>query len=44
MSKASFFTVFGLGHAEVMLRGELILPRVVEFLNSFEKQDTSPYT
>jgi len=30
---AGFFTVTGLGHAEAMFRSELILARVVEFLN-----------
>jgi pimeloyl-ACP methyl ester carboxylesterase len=44
MPNASFFTVPGLGHAEVMFRSELVLPRVVEFLNSLEKRDTIPRT
>jgi pimeloyl-ACP methyl ester carboxylesterase len=34
MPNASFFAVSGLGHAEVMLRSELVLPRVIEFLNA----------
>jgi pimeloyl-ACP methyl ester carboxylesterase len=44
ISNASFFTVPGLGHAEVMFRSELILPRAFEFLNSLEKQDMVPRT
>ena len=44
MLNASFFTVPDLGHADVMLRSEFVLPRVVEFLNSLEKQDKTPHT
>lgn len=34
MPNASFFAVPGFGHAEVMLRNELVLPRIVDFLSS----------
>jgi pimeloyl-ACP methyl ester carboxylesterase len=34
MPNATFFTVPDLGHAEVMLRSELVLPRVTDFLSS----------
>ena len=37
MPIASFFPVSGLGHAEVMLRSELVLPRIVDFLSSLGK-------
>jgi pimeloyl-ACP methyl ester carboxylesterase len=33
MPDATFFTVPGLGHAEVMLRSELALPRITDFLS-----------
>jgi len=34
MPNATFFTVPGLGHAEVMLRSELVLPHIISFLSS----------
>jgi pimeloyl-ACP methyl ester carboxylesterase len=36
MPNATFFTLPGLGHAEALLRSELVLPRVVEFLSSMD--------
>jgi pimeloyl-ACP methyl ester carboxylesterase len=36
MSNASFFKVPDLGHAEVMFRSELVLPHVVQFLDSLD--------
>ena len=37
MPNVAFFTLPGLGHAEAFLRSDLVLPRVLEFLN-FMKQ------
>jgi pimeloyl-ACP methyl ester carboxylesterase len=34
MPNVTFFTLPGLGHAEALLRSELVLPRVLEFLGS----------
>ena len=34
MPNATFFMLPGLGHAEAFLRSDLVLPRVLEFLNS----------
>jgi pimeloyl-ACP methyl ester carboxylesterase len=39
MPNASLFTLPGLGHAEGLLRSELVLPRVTEFLDSVGKLD-----
>jgi len=39
MPNTSFFTLPGLGHAEGLLRSELVLPRVTEFLDTVLKLD-----
>jgi hypothetical protein len=31
---AEFFTLAGLGHAEGLLRSDLVLPKVIDFLRS----------
>jgi hypothetical protein len=34
MPNVTFFTLPGLGHAEGFLRSDLVLPKVIEFLNA----------
>ena len=39
MPNAAFFALTGLGHAETYLRSDLVLPRVLDFLNSTSRAD-----
>jgi hypothetical protein len=38
MPNVTFFTVSDLGHVEVMLQSELVLPKAMDFLRSVAKQ------